>query len=402
MRYLIIMTFFSGSIFSACNADMDKCFNNGDMDFCRKLCKKDNADACFKVCFAEGDTFACGTGCKKGNKSCCIKFKELLTAQSNKKKADDPVSGDTKKAKPVVKKDHSGQLAMMENECMKGNTQYCIMVGETYAEGKVIPKNAVKANEFFRIACEKKVYSGCMAIGISLIEGSGTERNPEEGLVLLDKACRNDLYAACGALGNYFLSGLKLKQDTTKAMTFLKKACEGNFFESCLPLARYSYGKMKNQKLEGRQIALWIQNACTGNIAEGCYALAQAYERGLLVKRKPSQAHFFYTRACELGFSKACDEKAGFRRDGFFGQISKIGVTTSVKACDDGESAACFALGDSYARGIWIKKDEKQAKKYLKLACENGEDQGCKTLKDYKQIYNPKAKTAFVLEAKKK
>jgi hypothetical protein len=51
-----------------------------------------------------------------------------------------------------------------------------------------------------------------------------------------------------------------------------------------------------------------------------------------------------------------------------------------LQACDDGSSAACFALGSMYDSGIGVATDKVKAGTFYKRACDLGHAQACKRL----------------------
>ncbi|MBN2722500.1 MAG: sel1 repeat family protein [Deltaproteobacteria bacterium] len=406
--YLIFILSVISSVMISCSSEIAECFNSNNMEVCNKLCHKGNAGACAKVCFSDNDVDACEMGCQGGEKSACIKLKQLSGKPLNKKDAADnkktnPPDTKSKPDKKALQKAELEKLKVMENECLKGNAQYCLMVGDIYKAGKMAKKDMSKATEYYSQACDKKIYSGCRELGNALIEGDGVERNPEKGIKLLDIACDNDIFSACGVLGLNYYAGLNIKKDQKKAVEYLTRACNANYFESCLPLARHLYNlktKRSASVSKKRKIIGYLQNACTGNVAEGCLALGQAYSMGKLVRKKHTRAQFFFTRACDLGSKKGCEEKKKYRNDGFYGLIQKNDLKTVEKSCKEGDAKACTVIGDTFASGLFFKTDEKKARTFLNEGCKNGDENACSILKNYRKIYKSQKNKTFILRKK--
>ena len=54
-----------------------------------------------------------------------------------------------------------------------------------------------------------------------------------------------------------------------------------------------------------------------------------------------------------------------------------VAVALFNKACSAGSGEACAYLGFIYDHGVGVGEDEKQAKRFYKLACDLGESDGC-------------------------
>ena len=139
----------------------------------------------------------------------------------------------------------------------------------------------------------------------------------------------------CGYLGGVYenipeLGDLGVKQDLKKAFKFYKKACDGGQ-------------------------------------ARGCFGLGGFYFEGKEVAKDDKKALEFFERACDTGYESGCTMAAIMRGDA--ADITNASAQYK-KDCDN--------KGDIFACGLFALfmegKDNKEAAKYYKKACELGKN----------------------------
>ena len=156
---------------------------------------------------------------------------------------------------------------------------------------------------------------------------SGKDFTNENGTVKYEVACATlgMIYENIPALGD-----LGVKQDLQKAFKFYKKACDGGY-------------------------------------ARGCFGLGGFYFEGKEVTKDDKKALEFFKKACDMGDKESCTLAAVM--DGDNANLAKASEQHK-KDCDSkGDILACglFAL---FMEG----KDNKEAAKYYKKACELGKN----------------------------
>lgn len=154
---------------------------------------------------------------------------------------------------------------------------------------------------------------------------SGKDFTNENGTVKYEEACATlgMIYENIPVLGD-----LGVKQDLQKAFKFYKKACDGGY-------------------------------------ARGCFGLGGFYFEGKEVTKDDKKALEFFKKACDMGDKESCTLAAVM--DGDNANLAKVSEQHK-KDCDSkGDILACglFAL---FMEG----KDNKEAAKYYKKACELG------------------------------
>jgi putative beta-lactamase hcpE len=156
---------------------------------------------------------------------------------------------------------------------------------------------------------------------------SGKDFTNENGTVKYEEACATlgMIYENIPVLGD-----LGVKQDLAKAFKFYKKACDGGY-------------------------------------ARGCFGLGGFYFEGKEVTKDDKKALEFFKKACDMGDKESCTLAAVM--DGDNANLAKASEQHK-KDCDSkGDILACglFAL---FMEG----KDNKEAAKYYKKACEIGKN----------------------------
>ena len=156
---------------------------------------------------------------------------------------------------------------------------------------------------------------------------SGKDFTNENGTVKYEEACATlgMIYENIPVLGD-----LGVKQDLAKAFKFYKKACDGGY-------------------------------------ARGCFGLGGFYFEGKEVTKDDKKALEFFKKACDMGDKESCTLAAVM--DGDNANLAKASEQHK-KDCDSkGDILACglFAL---FMEG----KDNNEAAKYYKKACELGKN----------------------------
>ena len=156
---------------------------------------------------------------------------------------------------------------------------------------------------------------------------SGKDFTNENGTVKYEEACATlgMIYENIPVLGD-----LGVKQDLAKAFKFYKKACDGGY-------------------------------------ARGCFGLGGFYFEGKEVAKDDKKALEFFKKACDIGDKESCTLAAAM--SGNDADLAKMSAQQK-KDCDSkGDILACglFAV---FMEG----KDNNEAAKYYKKACELGKN----------------------------
>lgn len=156
---------------------------------------------------------------------------------------------------------------------------------------------------------------------------SGKDFTNENGTVKYEEACATlgMIYENIPILGD-----LGVKQDLAKAFKFYKKACDGGY-------------------------------------ARGCFGLGGFYFEGKEVTKDDKKALEFFKKACDMGDKESCTLAAVM--DGDNANLAKASEQHK-KDCDSKDDILACGLFALFMEG----KDNKEAAKYYKKACELGKN----------------------------
>lgn len=112
----------------------------------------------------------------------------------------------------------------------------------------------------------------------------------------------------------------------------------------------------------------------------GCREVADMYQQGRGVKASASKASRLYESACGAGDPVACLSLASLLETGATDLAADVPRALGLydKACTAGEAEACRHLGDVYAIGDLVTKNDDRADGYYDVGCEKGDDDACR------------------------
>ena len=159
----------------------------------------------------------------------------------------------------------------------------------------------------------------------------------------------------------------------------LIQKCEAGDGGKCVD-AGFAYGTGDGVAKDASLAAKYYEKGCNLNNGYACNNLAIAYRQGKGVAKNSSKAKELYIKACdELNNPYACSG-AGAEHfdDGRYLSAKK----SWEKGCNSGKDYSCCSnLGVLYASGRGVKTNYNTAKKYLKMACDNGFKAACKNMR---------------------
>ena len=192
----------------------------------------------------------------------------------------------------------------------------------------------------------KKIILALAFLSSFVFAEEAKEPTPEEVISEMEKACESGKGFAnenvtvkyeevCGYLGGVYenipeLGDLGVKQDLKKAFKFYKKACDGGH-------------------------------------ALSCFGLGGFYHEGKAVAKDDKKAIEFFERACDTGYESGCTMAATM--SGNDADLAKASAQHK-KDCDSKDDIFACGLFAVFMEG----KDNKEAAKYYKKACELGKN----------------------------
>ena len=220
------------------------------------------------------------------------------------------------------------------------------LVGNTYLS----QKNYIKAVPEIRRSAEAGNARAQNLYGYMFYTGEGVNRSYNKALEWYTKAANQGSGAAQNGLGTMYYSGKGVTQDYEKAFEWFRKAAENDILN-----AQYLLGYMheKGQGVRGNsdELVKWYKKAATAGHLESNFRLANFYDKGALYNIY-DLSEKWYKKAAELGSLEAQ-----------------------------------MRLGELYDKGTrGYPLNAKEARKYYKMACDQGDDKGCKALQNVKDL----------------
>ncbi len=192
-----------------------------------------------------------------------------------------------------------GDAADCTAQCDKGHAGSCAELARMYAKGAGVARDAAKANEAAKKACDGDAPAGCVTLGL-LAEEGGTD-----GAALYEKGCSGGVALGCERLGRLHIAGKGVAQDAAKALGLLRKGCDGGEDTSCAAAADLlASGSGDAVPADAAAAKELHQRACQGTVASSCAALGALLEAG--GPAGAVQAEHVYRRGCFRGHAAAC------------------------------------------------------------------------------------------------
>lgn len=192
------------------------------------------------------------------------------------------------------------------------------------------------------------------------------------------------------------------ENDCKKSEKYLEKVCmlgdDNTASEACdrralLPIVSRmkkatTQSELTNIYIDGlKKSAAYLKKGCDLNNYEDCKQLYFIHKPGSKLYNE------YQTKACNLGDGEACADKGAGLITGRNGRRDVIEGTMILEQCCNIKCkkyayAACETLGQSYLKGVGVRKNLKRAVHFLGKACKLGNKEStCKLFHYYNELY---------------
>lgn len=246
-------------------------------------------------------------------------------------------------------KDYNKAASYFNKGCIGKNGYSCLYMGDMYNTGFGVRQSDKKRDEYYKQAfdiffqeCNDNISQGCRGLGESYLLGY-LEDPYEEGVNYLKKACNKKDDKSCLILADYYFYKADNKSE---AFTYYNAACTNHNSQGCMKLLdMYNRDKSKNiketspimskadkmcksgasnlcfylgdmyrnysriSKINSEKSFDYIRYSCEFNHPYGCKVLGDMYSTGFGVEENDGSAKSYYYKACQLGFSAACNNQ---------------------------------------------------------------------------------------------
>src|SRR5260370_32716914 len=121
----------------------------------------------------------------------------------------------------------SNRVAQLTAECKKANYASCDSLGLMYEDGDGVAKDAKRAEELYRRACDGGHANGCTNLGVLYQNGNGVVKDGARAAKLYQRACDGGSFMGCSNLGAGDGNGDGLAKDKKVTIKVYQRACGG-------------------------------------------------------------------------------------------------------------------------------------------------------------------------------
>lgn len=255
----------------------------------------------------------------------------------------------------------------LERRCQSDkNKEDCKRIADKYLGGDGVPKNELRARQFYERGCEKGDGASCSQVGV-FRERSVNYAGAYE---MYERACKLGFGLGCSNQGYLLEKGWGVPADRAQAFQLYDLACKRGFADGCNNLGWLNLQDEQGpESLEHAEQNL--QTACNANYALGCLNLGWLHEKASV--KNPAQhpidkAAEAYAKACSLNDGRGCTSLgliySRFRNDKAYAlQYYKEG-------CNHEDARGCNNAGALLEKGEGTTQDLARAAFYYMRACE--------------------------------
>lgn len=204
--------------------------------------------------------------------------------------------------------DGAKALALYERGCNDQEIELCVdvLAMHTTAELRDGPKAIAAGTR----GCDGNEGEACAALGALHQGGVLAPKDDAKALSLYKKANGLGSVLSYGSLSNAYMIGLAgIAVDDKKARELAEKGCTLGEGGSCNNLGVLYYSGRGGLPVDPTEAVMLFGKACDAQLAEGCRALAEEYDKGLVVPRDAHSATEYFRQACALGDAASCEKK---------------------------------------------------------------------------------------------
>lgn len=276
-------------------------------------------------------------------------------------------------------KKYEKAIELLEQACKEKHNKACDDLGTIYSAIKL---DHEKAFDAFKIACDNGDDNACSAVAELYVSGKGIDKDVKKGLEILNKNVEKENSTAMLIMSALYIQGVEIEKDYSKALNLGLKACDKGEALACRLVAEM-YQNGLGVAVSNEKTFEFFKKSCvesdTSLDTGGCVNAGAMLEMGVGTDKNTNEALKMYNTACSL------DEKVGCVNYGLLlYKLKKYqeSIKFNTKACDDKKIAkSCFITAVQYATNQGVSQNEQYIIKYLKLACEYGENEACTMLK---------------------
>lgn len=288
-------------------------------------CAGEDPTACFRAAWLSGSSYE--DACRRGSAEACAAYGYVLMNGRN-----------------------AEAVEVLERACDRGSGAGCSHLAYLYSTGSLVPKNDIRALDFYTRGCSHGDARGCYSMGVLHDQGRGASVSASRAAAAYEQACAAGVSMACTDVGFLYERGLGTMKDPVRAAEMFRRGCDGS--------------------------------PCEAPNIRGCVNLGNAYRDGIGVAKDPARAAEIFRATCERTV-QADEEKSRLRACVLLGalEISGLGVPENIESglarssdgCARGDAFGCFNVAAIHAS----REDFVRAAELYRKSCEGGDAEAC-------------------------
>lgn len=203
-------------------------------------------------------------------------------------------------------------LLLYEKACTNEDFKSCNDAGAMHENGMGTVKDNLKAEYFYRIACNNRAGNGCN--NLQSIDKEETRVREREKTIIKEQEANSKNFKQaqeycqagsadwCGRLGVHYYQGEGIDKNLNLAEKYLQQSCDAGHNKWCGWLGELSYGKKDYFKTFES-----YSKACNAGDAVGCRSIGYLYENGQGSRLDIAKAADFYGKACDMKDQAGCE-----------------------------------------------------------------------------------------------
>ncbi len=277
-------------------------------------------------------------------------------------------------AQEAVKQTPEQKFAELQKKAEAGDANAQSSLGEMYAKGEGVPKDAVKAAEWYQKSAVQGNAQAQDRLGVMYDLGEGVPKDAAKAVEWFEKAAAQGNADAQRNLGHMYRNGEGVPKDATKAVEWYQKAAAQGNDKAQFSLGRM-YSKGEGVPKDAAKAVEWFEKAAAQGSADTQRRLGMLYSYGIYVQKDAAKAAEWYQKAAAQGDASA-QFSLGLMYDKGEG-VPKDAVKAAEwyqKSAVQGYADAQRNLGKKYFLGEGVPRDLVLAYAWVNLAAAGGSE----------------------------
>jgi TPR repeat protein len=294
---------------------------------------------------------------------------------------------------PMRLSDEDKRLSILfyEATCKAGDFNGCRNAAMSYVDGTVgLPVEKERGLAVFRRICVGENASECATVGLHFSEGNGVRKDDAASHQISMIACEGGALLGCANAAWNEANGNGTAMNKAAGLSRMEQACAGGSGYACNMTGLWYRGEDGYPKRPDAEAVAVFTKSCALDFAQGCYLQGWMTRAGDGTKKDKEAGQALMLKACQPdnSYAPACYEAAWPMVNGESKKLQNwnMGVKLLRIGCAGDDAPSCAVLGDKLAEG-GLGWDDGEAARYMRKACNAGNNYGCNKLESYLAAY---------------